>query len=50
MRFDLNLGLIVIVKFCILFGPNLLLLGGDARHQAVREAQEQATRRLKLPS
>jgi len=27
-------------------GPNLCLLGGDARHQAVGEAQEQALRRL----
>ena len=38
--------MIEILHFCILFGPNLLLLGGDARHLAVGEAQEKATRRL----
>ncbi len=45
MRFDLNLGLffmIVIVHFCILFGPSVLLLGGDARHQAVGDRQRGA--------
>ena len=38
--------MIVMLHFCTVFGPNLLLLGGDARHQAVGEAQEKATRRL----